>query len=271
MSQPVWDGEGKDPWLPMRLQNLLDAGKAERSIYEVVWDTLSSWLVTTTRRVMRGPVLDPDVIFSQVPAWENGITRIISEGILPVMAWAYEGIFGEGYDWRERPSTIAYLAGVRNRLVNTPNEVFDLVSGQIAAGVTLGESIPDITERVDNVLSLTDTERWPNRAVVIARTETLGALNGSRFDAFAAFDEETDDEMERMWLSTVDQRTRPTHVAADMQRVGVTDPFMVGGFPLMFPGDPTGPAAEVIQCRCTTLLLEKGESVDLSQRQLRRS
>ena len=266
----VWDGEGEDPWLPDRLRALLEAGKAERSIYEEVWSALSSWLVTTTRRVLRGPVIEPEEILARQPAWEEGVDRIINRGIAPVMSWAYRGIFGDGYDWRDRPNVISYLTGVSNRLVRVPREVFDLVAGQIAAGVTLGEGVPELRDRVDQVLSTTQSERWPNRATVIARTETMGALNGSRADAFQAFADETEDQMERMWLSTVDSRTRPSHVLADGQRVGLDEPFMVGGSPLMFPGDPSGPANEVIQCRCTTLLLEVGETVDLSRRQLPR-
>lgn len=268
--KPVWDGEGEDPWLPARLQAMLDAGTAERSIYEVVWDALSGWLVTTTRRVMRGPTIDTDAILAQEPEWQLRIGQIIDQGILPVMSWAYEGIFGPGYDWRDRPSVIQYLTGVRNRLSYEPQETFDLVAGQIAAGVTLGEGMPELTARVDEVLSTTDSARWPNRAVTIARTETMGALNGSRADAFQAFAEEGGEDMERMWLSTIDSRTRPTHVIADGQRVPLGDPFVVGGFTLAFPGDPSGPAHEVINCRCTTLLLEKGETVDLSRRQLSR-
>lgn len=276
MTGPVWDGEGKDPWLPERLNAALNAAKAERTIYEAVWDALSSWLVATARRVLRGPVPEPEAIFAQAPAWESAVGRIIETAILPVMGWAYAEIFGEGYEWRDRPNVITYLAGVKNRMVRTPEEVFDLVAGQIAAGVTLGEGIPELAERVDEVLSTTKTERWPNRAVVVARTEALGALNGSRADAFEAFAEEDegDVEYERMWLATIDHRTRPTHGrpprGADGQRVGIGEPFMVGGFPLMFPGDPSGPAQEVIQCRCTTLLLEKGESVNLADRQMRR-
>lgn len=267
---PVWDGEGDDPWLPARLQSLLDAGTAERSLYEVIWDELSSWLVATARRVLRGPVIDTDAILAQEPAWQRRVTQIIIEGILPVMAQAYYGIFGRDYDWQERPNVLQYLIGVRNRLSREPQETFDLVAGQIAAGVTLGEGMPELRDRVDEVLSTTKSARWKNRAVVIARTESLGALNGSRADAFQAFAEEGGEGMERMWLSTIDSRTRPSHVLADGQRVGLTEPFIVGGFPLMFPGDPSGPAGEVIQCRCTTLLLEIGENVDMSRRQLRR-
>lgn len=268
--EPVWSGEGEDPWLPVRLDALLDAEAAETLMYETVWAILSAWLVTTSRRVLRGHVPDPDAVFAMVPAWERGITDIITRAVIPVMDQAYRALFGDGFSWRDRPNVTSYLTGVRNRLSGVPNEVFDLVGGQVAAGVTLGEGIPEITDRVDLTLSTTGTARWPNRAVVIARTEALGALNGSRADSFQAFADEADEEMERMWLSTVDTRTRPTHVLADQQRTGVTDPFMVGGFALMFPGDPSGPAQEVIQCRCTTLLLAKGEHVDLSHRQMKR-
>jgi hypothetical protein len=268
--EPVWDGDGDDPWLPARLQALLDAETAERSMYAVVWDALSSWMVATSRRVFAGPFIDPEAIMSRAPAWQDQIARIIVEAVMPIMSQVYAKLFGPDYDWRDRPNVIAYLLGVRNRLTGIPDEVFNLVAGQLAAGVTLGEGMPALSERIEQVLSITNSARWPNRAVLIARTEAMGALNGSRADAFQAFEEEEGRTMQRMWLSTIDSRTRPTHVAADRQRTGVTEPFMVGGAALMFPGDPSGPAGEVIQCRCTTLLLEVDEAVDLSRRQLPR-
>lgn len=268
--EAVWDGEGKDPWLPARLNALLDAAQAEQLIYEAVWDELSAWLVSTARRVFAGPFIDTASILAQVPMWEKSLTKIITEAIMPIMSWAYTNLFGDDYRWQDRPNVIAYLSEVRNRLVGIPEEVFSLVAGQIAAGVTLGEGIDELTRRVEEVLSTTSSPRWKNRAVVIARTESLGALNGSRADSFHAFEEEGGEGMEKMWLSTRDSRTRPTHVIADGQRVPLTQPFIVGGFPLMFPGDPSGPASEVIQCRCATLLVEVGENVDMSRRQLRR-
>lgn len=277
MTGPVWDGKEKDPWLPERVNAALNAAKAERSIYKAVWEALSSWLKSTAARMrIDTRVPDPSVIFSQAPAWEKFVDQVIGVAIDPVMGWAYEGIFGPGYEWRRRPNVLSYLAGVRNRLVRVPDEVFDLVTAQISAGVILGEGNPELRDRIENVLSTTKTERWKNRAIVIARTETMGALNGSRADAFESLaeEDESNKEYERMWLATVDGRTRLTHgrapVGADGQRVGLKEPFMVGGFPLMFPGDPSGPPQETIQCRCTTLLLEKGESINLADRQLPR-
>lgn len=87
---------------------------------------------------------------------------------------------------------------------------------------------------------------WQVRATRIARTESTGAFS---FGALSALADEGVTHKE--WVATEDPRTRPTHVAADGQVVPLTQPFQVGTSLLMFPGDPSGPANETIQCRCT--------------------
>jgi hypothetical protein len=57
------------------------------------------------------------------------------------------------------------------------------------------------------------------------------------------------------WLSERDKRVRPTHDVADGQEQPLNSPFTVGRALLLHPGDPTGPANEVIGCRCTLLPL----------------
>lgn len=270
MTGPVWDGSGRDPWLPARLDARLEAAAVERDIRAAVWAALSDWLVQTARRVLRGDQPpDLDAIWARVPAWREAVELILSGEVFKALELAFVKVLGSGFAWTQRPAMVRYLAEVRNRLVRIPDEVYDLVAGQIASGANLGEGIPKLAQRVDNVLSTTTSERWPNRATVIARTETIGALNASRADAFAAVAEVTDQPMEKLWLATEDRRTRHSHREADGQRVPVTSRFLVGGFELAFPGDPTGPAHEVIQCRCTLLLVEPGESVDLSNRQFK--
>lgn len=272
MTGPVWDGQGRDPWLPARLDARLEAAEVERDIRAAVWAALADWLVQTARRVLRGDrPPDLDAIWARVPMWREAVDLILQGEILKALGLAFERLLGPGYAWTQRPAVVQYLAEVRNRLVRVPDEVYDLVAGEIASGASLGESIPELASRVDNVLSTTASERWPNRATVVARTETIGALNAGRIDAFRAVAEEDPDAgYELMWLATSDHRTRRTHREAEGQRVPIGTPFTVGGFPLMFPGDPVGPPQEVIQCRCTVLLVEPGESVDLSNRQMKR-
>lgn len=84
------------------------------------------------------------------------------------------------------------------------------------------------------------------RSNMIARTETHGAANfGS--DSAAKM---TGLPLKREWLAAQDERTRETHQAANGQIVGQNEDFEVGGVILKYPGDPSGPANEVINCRC---------------------
>jgi uncharacterized protein with gpF-like domain len=101
---------------------------------------------------------------------------------------------------------------------------------------------------------------------VVARTECLGALNGGTADAHVAVAEVLGGDLENQWLATLDSRVRHDHLLADGQRVPVGTPFTVGGESLMFPGDPTCSARQRIQCRCSMLLVQPGETVDQTGR-----
>ena len=46
---------------------------------------------------------------------------------------------------------------------------------------------------------------------------------------------------------------RPGHAEADGQEVKIDEPFIVDGESLMYPGDVTGSASNVINCRCTVI------------------
>jgi hypothetical protein len=271
VTAPAWDGRGTDPWLPARLEARVQIAAAERSIRDAVWAALSAWVVKVARTVLRtGQRPDVDAVWTLVPEWQAAVQAIVTGPILDLLGAAYRTLFGDDYPWDQRAFVVRYLAEVRNRLVRVPDQVFDLIASDLAEGINLGEGIPELSRRVDASLSISGSERWPNRATVIARTETIGAMNAGRSDAFAALIElEPDTEFETVWISTDDARTRHTHNEADGQRVPVGQPFTVGGFELRFPGDPSGPPQEIIQCRCVALLVERGESTDMSNRQMR--
>jgi len=91
------------------------------------------------------------------------------------------------------------------------------------------------------------------RGETIARTETLGAFNGGNHESLKQAAEQglvNPDNIQRVWRDSSDGRVRDSHVAVDGTVVGMDEPFIVGGAPLMFPGDPSGPPGEIIGCRC---------------------
>jgi len=102
--------------------------------------------------------------------------------------------------------------------------------------------------------------RWEWRADRIARTEVAGAVNAG-VDAFARESTAaTGREWYKRWWTSQDDRVRATHRAAHGQVVPPGGRFSVGGATLRYPGDPLGPPQEVINCRCSTLLITRDEA-----------
>jgi uncharacterized protein with gpF-like domain len=121
------------------------------------------------------------------------------------------------------------------------------ISTVIQSGISEG-----FTEReIGKLIRTVAVNKSASRAATIARTETHAAAQASA--QFSA--EATGIDMQRQWAASRGDRTRETHAEADGQIVGMHDPFIVGGFELMYPGDPTGPAEEVINCRCAVVFL----------------
>lgn len=202
MTQPAWDGQGVDPWLPARLAAMAEVVQTEQDIRRAFWAELSGWLVETARAVLRGGQRpNPDAVWARVPAWRDAVERVIQGEVRQALGLAFRRLLGSDYRWDQRVRVTAYLAEVRNRMVRVPDDVFDLVAHEVATGVNLGDSIPQLRDRIDNVLSTTGSERWPNRATVVARTEAIGALNAGRAEASRAVSEENPDVVfERIWL-----------------------------------------------------------------------
>lgn len=154
--------------------------------------------------------------------------------------------------------TQRYLERARNRLVGIGDELWFNARRGIAEGLSEGESIPKIAARVREAVDVASP-----RAQTIARTESHGARNAvnhmtvRRVDA--AF--RVSGAIRRRWQAANDERTRETHRRADGQVVELNEPFRVGRASLEFPGDPSGPADEVINCRCTSITLIDTEAL----------
>lgn len=130
------------------------------------------------------------------------------------------------------------------------------IGSTLTQGVGLGESIDKLAGRVQSVFDSSDS-----RATLIARTEVIGASNGLSHDFASAVNDSGAMAVQRTWLATLDERTRPDHADADGQTVeGFDTPYDVGGEELMYPGDENGSAEQVANCRCTEVFDEAGTS-----------
>lgn len=88
-----------------------------------------------------------------------------------------------------------------------------------------------------------------SQAERLVRTETTAAANFAQKEAAnTIFPGVTKD---KVWIAAFDDRVRDNHAAVNGNKVKENDPFIVGGMEMMFPGDPAGGAAEVINCRCS--------------------
>lgn len=100
-----------------------------------------------------------------------------------------------------------------------------------------------------------EDQRWWYFAARIARTETMMARNAGTFHGAKAWQEVTNSRRYKQWWSTSDDRVRSAHWASHMQVMPLDSKFRVGGFELDHPGDPTGPAHLIINCRCSLLTM----------------
>lgn len=151
-----------------------------------------------------------------------------------------------------------YARTTVNMVAGMPEGVYRDVVMKLSVATRDGMAPFERARIVRNYLSL-DTEggydQWMVRARRIARTETNRAINAADMQAARTEQDTTGEELHKVWVCTVDPRTRDSHWAADGQRVPLSAKFDIGGFPADHPGDPDLPPHECINCRCTTIII----------------
>ena len=145
---------------------------------------------------------------------------------------------------------------LKDKKINWAKQVAETTEKRIkeilVKGFEEGLGSYDIADLIykDNVFSY-------NRAESIARTEIIGSCNYADYVIW-----QLDDNIYgKKWSATGDGRTRENHSLADGQIRKINEPFIVGGYKMMYPLDGSlgAPASEIIQCRCTMFTLTKEE------------
>jgi hypothetical protein len=119
------------------------------------------------------------------------------------------------------------------------------------------------SREIANELMLEMSSLSKSRANTIARTEIGIASNQGSLQAAKALDIP---DLQKEWVSTLDDRTRDTdhadHVSVNGQRVGLDEKFNVEPDATMDgPGDPSAGAEQIINCRCSLVYVRAGKTL----------
>ena len=118
------------------------------------------------------------------------------------------------------------------------------ISGEISRGLSSGQMYQEITR---NIASWARIPK--NNAVRIARTEAHRIQTKASMNACNKAKEKGADVV-KQWDASLDSKTRDSHAKVDGEIRELDEKFSNG---LMYPGDPSGRAEEVINCRCALL------------------
>ena len=118
------------------------------------------------------------------------------------------------------------------------------IAAEISRGIATGMTYSEITRNIANYGKIPR-----NNAMRIARTEAHRIQCKASMDACEKAKSKGSDVV-KQWDSSLDKRTRDSHVKLDGEIKELDEKFSNG---LMYPGDPNGTAAEVINCRCALL------------------
>lgn len=193
----------------------------------------------------------------------------------------------------------AYTTAVWDRLKLFPEIVLEEVRTEISAATAVGDSAARIEQRVSALLQIdapsraaareadllvrtindpktTDPvrrqarsrlaavqakpgTRWFGKVRELARTLAVSVLNAATWAAAAAYSHLTRQKRWQQWWTVHDDRVRESHRHADGQARPVGEKFLVGGYPMAYPGDPSAPPDQTTNCRCSLLSLSAAD------------
>lgn len=134
--------------------------------------------------------------------------------------------------------------GLYNALGVNVGNLKKTITQEVSRGIASSLSYADIARNINNVskTGLSNAER-------IARTEGHRIQQTSTRDAQQTAKANGADVV-KQWDAALDGKTRDSHRRVDGEIRELDEKFSNG---LMFPGDPAGGAAEVVNCRCACL------------------
>lgn len=141
--------------------------------------------------------------------------------------------------------------GLYNHLGENIAGLKKTIAAEVSRGISTGVPFSQMAQQISQRMMGTYNNPGGSFAYAmrIARTEGHRIQLQSTMDACIQAKARGADIV-KQWDATLDARTRPSHAKIDGEIREIGEKFSNG---LMFPGDPSGKAAEVVNCRCGLL------------------
>lgn len=146
---------------------------------------------------------------------------------------------------KERPELLPsrVVNGVKDKAWNKTK-----IANAVTQGIILGESIPEIAQRIAKQTSSSNMKAMTR----YARTAMTGAQNAGRMEMLHEA-QAMGIKVKKRWLATLDSRTRDAHRNLDGQVQDVDKPFESDLGPIDYPGDFNADPANLYNCRCALI------------------
>lgn len=218
-----------------------------------------AWARLSQAETARALASEQERLFAQILTRENTPANILSKAAAPYSPDLKQVARDIRAAIGLTPEQEQYVANYRRELKEgryADARRRELHNGQfdrtIDAAVRAGKPLTKV--QIDAMVKAY-RQAWINlRATTITRTEALRTMHEGQFQMYqqAIASGKLDAErVTRKWVAARDKRVRDTHRKMNGQEVKGMDPFhSPRGATLRFPGDPTAPARETINCRC---------------------
>lgn len=145
-----------------------------------------------------------------------------------------------------KPRVNEYVVGqMTNKIRGINDYTYKLIRNEVVASSTAGETLDQLSNRVTNVYKFN-----ASRARRIARTESANLINRSTHEEY-----QSNGVRQKQWIARIDEDTRSSH--RENHNAGIVPFGHVYNNGMKYPGDPNGPASEIVNCRCTLVPIVK--------------
>jgi HK97 family phage portal protein len=194
--------------------------------------------------------------------WVESFRELVKRTFLKGATDAVTGIKTGGGAFNFQLSNPYVQKAVEDRVTRLATLITEDTARQVTAAVRAGEAAGFNIAEIARLIETTayGENMTANRARTIARTESALAFSQGGWDQA----KEAGIFRSKEWLAFEDNVTRETHLGCMAEgRIPLDQPFASNG--LLYPLDPSGEAAEVINCRCTLVYYDEDPPTKAAQ------